>query len=54
MTKLDKENFDKNVPLPIEFNDAHAAVRGFANSTVASSLVLSAGMNPRLYSISKI
>ena len=50
MTKLDKENFDKNVPLPIEFNDAHAAVRGFANSTVASSLVLSAGMNPRLYS----
>jgi hypothetical protein len=26
MTKLDKENFDKNVPLPIEFNDAHAAV----------------------------
>jgi hypothetical protein len=36
--------------LPIEFNDAHAAVRGFANSTVVSSLVLSAGMNPRLYS----
>lgn len=50
MTKLDKENFDKDVPLPIEFNDAHAAVRGFANSTVVSSLVLSAGMNPRLYS----
>jgi hypothetical protein len=31
-----------------EFNDAHAAVR--LNSTVVSSLVLSAGMNPRLYS----
>lgn len=50
MTKLDKDNFDKNVPLPIEFNDAHAALRGFANSNLASSVVLSAGMNPRLYS----
>jgi hypothetical protein len=50
MTKLDKDNFDKNGPLPIEFNDAHAALRGFANSTLESSVVLSAGMNPRLYS----
>ncbi|CAN0603433.1 unnamed protein product, partial [Ectocarpus sp. 12 AP-2014] len=30
-------------------NDAHAALRGFANSKLASSVVLSAGMNPRLY-----
>ena len=50
MTKLDKDNFIKNEQLPIEFNDAHAALRGFANSTLNSSVVLSAGMNPRLYS----
>lgn len=49
MTKLDKDNFIKNEQLPIEFNDAHAALRGFANSNLESSLVLSAGMNPRLY-----
>ncbi|WP_316633284.1 hypothetical protein [uncultured Flavobacterium sp.] len=50
MTKLDKDNFDKDEQLPIEFNDAHAALRGFANSNLESSVVLSAGMNPRLYS----
>ena len=50
MTKLDKDNFIKDEQLPIEFNDAHAALRGFANSNLESSLVLSAGMNPRLYS----
>lgn len=50
MTKLDKDNFAKNEQLPVIFNDAHAALRGFANSTVNSSIVLSAGMNPRLYS----
>lgn len=50
MTKLDKDNFHKNAPLPIEFNDAHAALRGFAKSNLDSSVVLSAGMNPRLYS----
>jgi hypothetical protein len=50
MTKLDKDNFKKNEQLPIEFNDAHAALRGFANSNLTSSVVLSAGMNPRLNS----
>lgn len=51
MTKLDRDNYDeKGEQLPIEFNDAHAAVRGFANSTLKSGLVLSAGLNPRLYS----
>ena len=50
MTKVDKDNFNKNEQLPIEFNDAHAALRGFANSDLSSSVVLSAGMNPRLYS----
>lgn len=49
MTKVDKDNYIKNVKLPIEYNDAHAALRGFANSKLKSSVVLSAGMNPRLY-----
>ncbi len=50
MTKVDKNNFVKGEQLPIEYNDAHAALRGFANSDLKSSIVLSAGMNPRLYS----
>ena len=50
MTKLDKDNFEGKEQLPVEFNDAHAALRGYADSTVESSLVLSAGMNPRLFS----
>ena len=50
MTKVDKDNFDRNEQLAVEFNDAHAALRGFANSNLSSSVVLSAGMNPRLYS----
>ncbi|UCD62031.1 MAG: hypothetical protein JSV59_05565 [Flavobacteriaceae bacterium] len=49
MTKVDKENYRKKVKLPVEYNDAHAALRGYANSVLNSSLVLSAGMNPRLY-----
>jgi hypothetical protein len=49
MTKLDKDNFDKKEQLPVEFNDAHTALRGFANSNLTSSVVLSAGMNPRLF-----
>jgi hypothetical protein len=50
MTKLDKANYSKDEKLPTEFNDAHASLRGFANSNLESSLILSAGMNPRLYS----
>ncbi len=50
MTKLDKVNHSKNEKLSSEFNDAHASLRGFANSNLESSIVLSAGMNPRLYS----
>lgn len=49
MTKVDKDNYSKNEKLPVEYNDAHAALRGFANSKLKSSVVLSAGMNPRLY-----
>ncbi len=50
MTKVDKDNFHKNEQLPIIYNDAHASLRGFAKSKLSSSMVLSAGMNPRLYS----
>ena len=50
MTKLDKENYNKNEKLSAEYNDAHAALRGFANSDLVSSIVFSAGINPKLYS----
>ncbi len=50
MTKLDQVNYKNGEALPIEHNDAHAALRGFANSNLNSGLVLSAGMSPRLYS----
>ncbi|WKK64988.1 hypothetical protein [Lutimonas zeaxanthinifaciens] len=50
MTKLDKSNYQNGKKLAQEYNDAHAALRGFAESNLESSLILSAGMNPRLYS----
>lgn len=50
MTKLDRDTYKAGQQQPVMYNDAHAALRGFANSTVESSLILSAGMNPRLYS----
>jgi len=50
MTKLDREYFRDGEKLPVEYNDAHAALRGFAESSLNSSIVFSAGMNPRLYS----
>jgi len=49
MTKVDRDNYRNGKKLPPEFNDALAALRGFANSKLTSSVVLSAGMNPRLY-----
>lgn len=50
MTKLDKTNYDEEGnPLPTEYSDALAALRGFANSTLKSSIIFSAGLNPRLY-----
>lgn len=50
MTKLDRENYKDGEKLPPEYNDAHAALRGFAESELSSSIVFSAGMSPRLYS----
>jgi hypothetical protein len=50
MTKLDRPNVDREGnPLPEEFSDALAALRGFAQSTVISAIELSAGFNRRLY-----
>ena len=50
MTKIDKDNYSKGEKLSPKYKDAHAAIRGFANSELKSSVVLSAGMSPRLYS----
>lgn len=50
MTKLDKTNYDKDGnELPMEYSDALAALRGYANSNLKSSIIFSAGLNPRLY-----
>lgn len=50
MAKVDKVNFANNINLGNENTDALAALRGFANSELQSSVVISAGLNPRLYS----
>lgn len=51
MAKVDKMNFNaEGEYLGDENTDALAALRGFAESDIKSSVVLSAGMNPRLYS----
>lgn len=50
MSKVDAIHSSKeSEPLDSIYSDASAALRGFANSTLSSSLVLSAGFNPRLY-----
>ncbi len=49
MTKLDRDRDRKGIPLPLGDSDALSAARGFAKSTVDGSLILSAGMNPRLF-----
>lgn len=50
MAKVDKLNYTgEGVPMSQEFSDASAALRGYAKSKLSSSLVLSAGFNPRLY-----
>lgn len=50
MVKVDKVNLGKDgFPLGDKFTDALAALRGFAESELNTSVVLSAGMNPKLY-----
>ncbi|MDR2283229.1 MAG: hypothetical protein LBE37_08480, partial [Sphingobacterium sp.] len=51
MSKVDKINTDASGNrLDHMYSDANAALRGFAQSNLQGGLVLSAGMNPRLYS----
>ncbi len=50
MSKVDKANKDEEGKLLESiFSDATSALRGYTNSKVKSSVVLSAGMNPKLY-----
>lgn len=50
MTKLDKNNTDKQGNIIEDGSDAVAALRGYAMSDLTnSSIILSAGMNPRLF-----
>ena len=51
MVKLDRINHDrKGNELPGEYSDSKAALRGFANSIVESSIIFSAGINQSLFS----
>jgi hypothetical protein len=51
MTKLDKANIGRDQEkLPAEFSDALASLRGFAQSDLNASVILSAGLNSRLFS----
>ncbi len=50
MTKLDKNNYTKAGDLIADGSDALAALKGYAKSNLSnSSVIFSAGMNPRLY-----
>ncbi|WP_316818989.1 hypothetical protein [Pedobacter nyackensis] len=50
MSKVDKANYSTNNEyLGEDYTDALAAMRGFANSDLKSSVIISAGLNPRLY-----
>ena len=51
MVKLDRVHYSKKGdPLGMEFTDAKAGLRGYANSCLQSSIVFSAGFNRHLYS----
>lgn len=50
MSKVDKINYGTDGLPDDRLSDALAALKGYASSLLSSSLILSAGMNPRLYS----
>jgi hypothetical protein len=51
MVKLDKMNFGANgAIMSEEFSDAKSALRGYANSSLQSSIIFSAGINQSLFS----
>jgi hypothetical protein len=50
MTKVDKNNTDRHGRQPADSSDAVAALRGYINSDLTnSSVIFSAGLNPRLF-----
>ena len=49
MTKLNRDVYKKGVKLAPEFCDAMASLRGYSNSLLQSSIIFSAGINPRLF-----
>ncbi len=49
MTKLDRDIYRDGKKLAPEFADAMAALRGYAKSSLTSSIIFSAGMNQRVY-----
>ena len=49
MTKIDRSGAKGNEDLPTGQSDALLALKGFAESTLNSSVIFSAGLNPRLY-----
>lgn len=50
MTKVDKDNMNKQGEVLEDHSDAVAALRGYANADLDhSAIVFSAGLNPRLY-----
>jgi hypothetical protein len=49
MTKLDRDHYKKGEKLSPIYADAMSALRGFAESTLSSAMVFSAGINKRLY-----
>jgi hypothetical protein len=50
MTKLDRDIYRGKEKLDPELSDAQSALRGYAQSTLDSAIIFSAGINQRLYS----
>ncbi len=50
MTKLDNQNYSGDGELlPAEYSDAKSVLKGYAESNLSSSIIFSAGMNPKLF-----
>ncbi|MCK5199805.1 MAG: hypothetical protein KAR21_15715, partial [Spirochaetales bacterium] len=49
MTKLDNIPFYKGKLLDVKYSDAASALRGYGKSKISSSMIFSAGLNPRLF-----
>lgn len=50
MSKSDRDVYRHGEKLPAKYSVASSALRGYAESTLRSSIVFSAGFNPRMYS----